>query len=120
MASLADMYGVQTASITGVNAAGVVTLVAAVANAKIHVLGYVINAATAVTILLESKPAGTAVPLNGTTGFSLANTSTISSGFNPHGWMSTASGSALQMTLGGTSAVSGHLCYVIEPQSAVA
>jgi len=115
MASLAEMYGVKTVSVTGVNAAGVVTIVAAVTGAKIHILGYVLNAASAVTIKLESKPAGTAVALNGATGFSLPDTSSICSGYNPDGWMSTASGSAFQMTLGGTSAVSGHVTYMIEP-----
>ncbi len=117
MASLAEHYGVRTISVTGVNAAGVVTLVAAVSGKKIHVLGYVLNAASAVTIKLQSKPSGTAVELTGDTGFSLPATSTIASGYNPYGWFSTASGSALQMTLGGTSAISGHLVYCLEPQS---
>jgi len=118
MASIADMYGVKTISVTGVDAEHVVTLVAAVSGAKIYVLGYVINAAAAVTIKLQSKPSTTAVELTGDTGLSLPNTGTVESGFNPHGWFSTGRGEALQMTLGGTSAVSGHLVYSVEPTPA--
>jgi hypothetical protein len=113
--SIADLYGVRSVSVTGVNAAGVVTIVAAVTDATIHILGYVLNAATAVTIKLQSKPAGTATELTGTTGFSLPTNGVIASGFNPYSWFSTGVGEAFQMTLGGTSAVSGHVVYAIEP-----
>jgi len=115
---LDDQYGAKTISITGVNEAGVVTLVAAVSNARIWVLGYVVNAATAVTLKFQSKPAGTAVELTGDTGLSLGTNGTIASGYSPNGWFCTAVSSALQLTLGSTSAVSGHLTYCVEPASA--
>jgi len=116
MSNLAKLYGVKTISVTGVEAASVVTLVEAVAGARIYVLGYVLNAATAVTVKLQSKPAGTAVELTGATGLALPANGSVASGFNPYGWLETGVGAALQMTLSGTSAVSGHLAYCVAPE----
>jgi hypothetical protein len=212
---LDKLYGVQTASITGVDATSPVTLVAAVPGAKIHVLDYVVNAASAVTVKFRSVStytpehvivsAGTvpAVPnclgtytffgtnnslnayrralpapyrifnntgngywyinaddtysvagndwerattingaydpdmgtsgtpvvsavvpatgteLTGTTGLSLPAKGVIAAGYNPYGWFSTVSGEYLQLLLRGTSAVSGHIVYAVEPQSSI-
>ena len=111
--ALADIYPAKTAVIAA-GAATQTAVVAAVAGARIYVLGYVLNCSTAAgTFKFES--ASTAL----TGEMSLAVGGSIAAGFNPYGWLKTAVGEALNITAAGSNALGkGHVCYCVVPNCA--
>lgn len=86
------------------------TIVAAVSSKKIRVLSYVLVAVTKTAVKFQSHTTPTdltgAMTL-GTTG----DSGGVSSGFNPAGHFETLVGEALDLALGTSVQVSGHLTY---------
>lgn len=108
---LAPDFGVSSdikyASISGATS-GDNTVVAAVSGKRIRVLSVALITTTATTVAFESGASGTALtgdmPLAANGGFVLP--------FNAAGWFQTASGSLLNMELGGAIQTSGMLTYI--------
>lgn len=96
-------YSIIDAALSGDN-----TIVAAVTGKKIRVLSCWVVAAAAVTVRFESGAGGTALTGQANAG---ANGGFVLP-FNEGGWFETASGSLLNLELGGAVSVDGSLSYV--------
>ena len=94
------------------------TLVAAVTSKKIRVLSLALTVVgTALSIYFKDGAAGTAIFADGTNPIPLDKTGATGAGglvlgFNPTGWMQSASGAALILNLSTAQAVAGALTYV--------
>lgn len=109
MARLGAGHDVRTAAINATTTAGDNTIVAANANSRIKVIGYVLVAAAATTATW--KVGTTAV----SGAMSLAANGGVSAPINETtAWFSTAVNEGLVLTLG-AGAVQGHVVYVLEP-----
>lgn len=104
LASVKDMahHEVKYASISG---SGTIAAVAAVTGKKINVIAYVLGGSATATAIFKS----------GTTALSgaipVAATFAVSASWNPDGWMQTAAGEALNITISTGNGV-GHLSYI--------
>ena len=85
-------------------------LVAAVTGKRIRVLSYVLVAVTKTAVKFQSSTGN--VDLTGAmTCGTTSDSGGVSSGFNPAGHFQTAAGDALNLNLGTSVQVSGHLTY---------
>lgn len=96
------MYAVINAATSGAGN----TIVAAVAGKQIRVVGYVLNALTAVTAQWHSNTTA----LSGPIALGATGTLTCENDYQD-GHMETVAGEALKLTLGGAVQVSGHIVY---------
>jgi hypothetical protein len=92
------------------------TIVAAVANYYIRVLGYVVVFSGTVNAKWMSDTGGGAVALSGLL-YGVANSGVSAPvvSENARGWFQTAGGKALNLNLSGATAVGGHVLYELVP-----
>jgi hypothetical protein len=105
-----DEYSTQAVqrAIISAASAGNNTIVAAVTGKKIRVLAMSLTGAGAVTFAFQSGAGGTAL-----TGTTTLSTVPHVFNFNPVGWIETAAGVLLNLSLGGAVQVSGVINYVL-------
>jgi hypothetical protein len=113
MNQFSKIFGTAAVKYAAIGAAssGDNTLVAAVANKKIRVLGLCIIAAAAVSVYFTSGAAGTVIFGDSTNKLALAANGGFVLPEQADGWMETAAGSALVANLSGAVAISGGLLY---------
>jgi len=93
-----------------ISASASADLIALVSDCRIVVLAYTIVVAAAVTVKFQS---GGSNDLTGA--MSLAANGGISAPFNPAGHFMTAVGAKLNLVLGSSQAVAGHITYIVVP-----
>ena len=100
-------FAVINASASGANA-----IVAAVTGKRIRVVSYVIVAAGAVTATWQSASTALSGPMSlASSGGASASVGILAPG-GAYGLFQTEPGEALNLSLGGTVNVAGHLCYI--------
>lgn len=90
-------------------------VVAAVAGKRIRVVSYVMVAAGAVTVRIDSATTPISGVMSLITGTPLVVPHAPEGVAGQKGYMQTAQGEALNLTLGGAVQVSGHLVYELVP-----